>query len=62
MKLRFRDQPKGRCLECKWNRAGGSGHEEFDCCCPLTHVTDKTCIMKINLIENMNSAYYLGGE
>jgi hypothetical protein len=54
-KLSFKDQPNGKCLECKWNN---SHSEMMNCGCPDTHVTNMVCIQKRQMTHLSNIAFY----
>ena len=55
--ITFKDQPNGKCHECKWN---DSPNDRIDCICPQVHLSNPICIQKIIMVFNLNSAYYLG--
>lgn len=43
----FKDQPWGKCRECKWNQASG---EEFHCTCPIYHLHNLLCMLKTCMV------------
>lgn len=45
--LVFKDQPWGKCRECKWNEASG---DEFHCTCPLYHLRNLYCMLKTIMV------------
>lgn len=45
----FRDQPSGRCGECRWSKAGLE-NTDFWCTCPKTQLVDTICIQKNTLV------------
>lgn len=62
----FKDQPNGRCLECRWNER--EEHGAVLCAVPQTVLSNQVCIQKLNYVVNRNIDYYLsrldydGGE
>jgi hypothetical protein len=44
MNFKFKDQPNGRCLECKWNLE--SNTDNFDCDIPPLFLTNQICLQK----------------
>lgn len=47
----FKDQPNGKCFECKWNN---SVDELLHCVCPMTHITNEICIQKRTMVIEQN--------
>lgn len=50
--LKFKDQPAGRCGECKWNQS--EKINEFWCKVPITHLRNPICVSKRVMVECMN--------
>lgn len=51
----FKDQPNGKCMQCKWNLCVDGIN--VDCNCPSVQLTNRICIMKIQaiLLENVQN-------
>jgi hypothetical protein len=45
-KLKLKDQPSGKCTQCRWNME--STLQSFWCQCPLQILTNPVCIAKRN--------------
>ena len=50
--FKFLDQPSGRCFECRWNEATKPGG--LLCTIAQTHVTNPTCMQKIQIANLAN--------
>lgn len=50
--LSLKDQPDGKCFECRWNSTELEGG--FHCLVPYNHVSNKVCIMKNQLVYLTN--------
>lgn len=56
----FKDQPNGRCLECKWNEA--LTHGTVHCHVPDTRLVNEICIQKLTLVMIQNVDNALGND
>ncbi len=54
--LALKDQPSGKCIECRWN---GSANDKLDCSCPQIRMINTVCMQKINMVLLGNVEYYL---
>jgi len=52
----FKDQPDGKCWECKWNV---SANDLMDCICPPVKIVNAICIQKTIMTSTYNTQYYL---
>lgn len=55
--ITFKDQPNGRCLECRWNER--QEHGPVLCAVPQTILANEICIQKLNYVVNRNIDYHL---
>ena len=57
---RFKDQPDGNCLNCKWNM--NEKHTTLFCMCPITHLSNVVCIQKVAIthLGNIDDVLHSG--